>query len=114
VQYLTNPILQKEMVSKLPTSLCMNWLRAADDSKPTIEDFSKWLIKEAKILAAGSSLSASSSTPTPKENPPEKKKGKCQVLATGDPAAEGKSPILYAKKCTSCGIDGHTLQDCLQ
>src|SRR5207237_3899218 len=63
-QYLTNPILQKEIVSKLPTSLCMSWLRVSDDSKPTIEDFSKWLNTEARILAKGCSLSASSPATT--------------------------------------------------
>src|SRR5207237_6631677 len=83
-----------------------------NDSKQTIEDFSKWLSKEAKILAAGSSLSASSCVPAPKENLPENKKGKCQVMATGDPAKDEKPINSYAKKCKYCELDGHKIQDC--
>ena len=114
IQYLTNPILLEEIVSKLPTSLCMNWLRASNSSKPNLEDFSKWLNVEADIFAAGSSFSA----PTPtaaKEKAEEKKKGKCQVLATAEPDKPPQSPSSSQnkeKKCQLCKTSGHNIQSC--
>src|SRR5207237_6660223 len=111
--YLTNPILQKEMVSKLPTSLCMTWLDFAEEvGSSNIEEFSKWLTRKAKTLAAGISFSPSPATASTKENTPERKRGKCKVLATGDPATEDKPSSPKPKKCKYCTKDGHKLQEC--
>src|SRR5207237_1602203 len=114
-QYLTNLILQEEIVSKLPTSLCMSWLDYSDGSKPNLEKFSRWLNRRADVLSAGIALSAGSAYPAAKEKPPERQRGKCQVLATGELQDEGfrpSSPKVSETQCKFCMSDGHKIQVC--
>ena len=98
--YLTNTILLKEFIGKLPTSLRMSWLRESAKSKPNLEDFAKWLNQEADYLAAGSTYPSHPSSDSESEPKSDSK------------STPQKYPKQREKKCFYCSISGHRTQEC--